>query len=144
LKKTSLDPLGKGNSSTHPRQNYAQAKSANHQTKARKPHRAPPAHMQAPPEPMQLPRGRMHANHLMKQSSYISLALTSQTGHTHRLDRWARSPSTWEPHWSDRFPSPVRPTPPGKLPELKNSSKPLGNLLNACSKPFRAQTSPPC
>jgi hypothetical protein len=32
-----LDPLGKGNSSTHPRQNYAQAKSANYQTKARKP-----------------------------------------------------------------------------------------------------------
>jgi hypothetical protein len=31
-----------------------------------------------------------------------------------------------------------------KLPELKNSSKPLGNLLNACSKPFQAQTSPPC
>jgi hypothetical protein len=49
------DPLGKGNGSTHPRQNYAQAKSTNHQTKARKPQRAPPAHMQAPPEPMQLP-----------------------------------------------------------------------------------------
>jgi hypothetical protein len=25
------DPLGKGNGSTHPRQNYAQANSANHQ-----------------------------------------------------------------------------------------------------------------
>jgi hypothetical protein len=35
LKKTSLDPLGKGNGSTHPRQNKAQAKSANHETKAR-------------------------------------------------------------------------------------------------------------
>jgi hypothetical protein len=33
------DPLGKGNGSTHPRQNYAQAKSANHQTKARKTHK---------------------------------------------------------------------------------------------------------
>jgi hypothetical protein len=33
--------------------------------------------------------------------------------------------------------------PPGKLPELKNGSKPLGNLLNACNKPFQAQTSPP-
>jgi hypothetical protein len=39
------DPSGKGNGSTHLRQNYAQAKSANHQTKARKPQRAPPAHM---------------------------------------------------------------------------------------------------
>jgi hypothetical protein len=35
LKKTSPDPLGKGNGSTHPRQKKAQAKSANHQTKAR-------------------------------------------------------------------------------------------------------------
>jgi hypothetical protein len=49
------DPLGKGNGSTHPRQNYAQAKSSNHQTKARKPQRATPAHMQAPPETMQVP-----------------------------------------------------------------------------------------
>jgi hypothetical protein len=30
------DPLGKGNDSTHPRQSKAQAKSANHQSKARK------------------------------------------------------------------------------------------------------------
>jgi hypothetical protein len=36
LKKAVSDPLGKGNDSTHPRQNKAQAKSANHQTKARK------------------------------------------------------------------------------------------------------------
>jgi hypothetical protein len=49
------DPLGKGYGSTHPRQNYAQAKSANHLTKTRKSQRAPLAHMQAPPEPMQLP-----------------------------------------------------------------------------------------
>jgi hypothetical protein len=42
------DHLGKGNGSTHPRQSYAQAKSTNHQTKAQKPQRAPPAHLQAP------------------------------------------------------------------------------------------------
>jgi hypothetical protein len=35
------DPLGKGNSSTHPRQNHAQTKSAYHRTKARTPQRAP-------------------------------------------------------------------------------------------------------
>jgi hypothetical protein len=35
------DPLGKGNGSTHPRQNHTQAKSTNHQSKARKPQRAP-------------------------------------------------------------------------------------------------------
>jgi hypothetical protein len=86
----------------------------------------------------------MHAKHHMKQSSCNSLALTGQTGHPHRSDRWARSPSTWELHRSDRCPSPMRPMPPGKLPELKNSSKPLRNFLNACSKSFQAQTSPPC
>jgi hypothetical protein len=31
-----------------------------------------------------------------------------------------------------------------ELFELKTSSKPLGNLLNACNKPKHAQTSPPC
>jgi hypothetical protein len=77
------DPLGNGNGSTHPRQNYAQAKSANHQTKARKPQRAPPAHMQAPPEPMQLPLDECMQTTWSKQSSYISTALTGQTGAQH-------------------------------------------------------------
>jgi hypothetical protein len=49
------DPLGNGKGSTHPRPNHAQAKSANHRTKARTPQRAPPAHMQAPPEPKYTP-----------------------------------------------------------------------------------------
>jgi hypothetical protein len=31
-----------------------------------------------------------------------------------------------------------------ELHELKNSSKPLKNLVNACIKPKHAQTSPPC
>jgi hypothetical protein len=49
------DPLGKGNGSTHPRQNHAQEKSANHQSKARTTQRAPPAHMQAPLSQSTLP-----------------------------------------------------------------------------------------
>jgi hypothetical protein len=49
------DPLGKGNGSTHPRQNHPQEKSANHQSKARIPQGAPLAHMQAPPEPKHTP-----------------------------------------------------------------------------------------
>jgi hypothetical protein len=73
------EPLGKGNGSTHPRQNYAQAKSANHQSKARKPQRAPPAHMQAPPEPMQPPWTNA-CKPPCKQSSCFSFALTGQTG----------------------------------------------------------------
>jgi hypothetical protein len=80
----------------------------------------------------------------MKQNNCISSSLTGQTGHPHRSDRWTRSPSTWELHRSDRCPSPVRPMPPRKLPKLKNSSKPLGNLLNVPRCPKHAQTSPPC
>jgi hypothetical protein len=67
-----LDPLGKGNGSTHPRKNHTQAKSKDHQNKTQKPHRAPPAHMQAPPEPMQPPR-RMHANHFTNRVATLAL-----------------------------------------------------------------------
>jgi hypothetical protein len=35
------EPLGKGNGSTHPRQNHAQAKITDHQTKTRTTQRAP-------------------------------------------------------------------------------------------------------
>jgi hypothetical protein len=70
------------------------------------------------------------------------------------------------PDRSDRSPSLVRPvgkiaqhlgtTPVKLMPSIsqtdatwetaraQNSSNPLGNLLNACSKPFQAQTSPLC
>jgi hypothetical protein len=138
------DPLGKGNGSTHLRQTMLKQRAQTTKPKTRKPQRAPLTHMQAPPEPMQLPLDVSMQTTWRKQSRCINLALTGQTGHAHRSDRWARSPSTWELHWSDRCPPSVRPMPRGKLPELKNSSKPLGNLLNACNKPFQTQTFPPC
>jgi hypothetical protein len=150
LKKTSLGPLRQGQRLDTSETKPCSSKERKPPTKARKPQRAPPAHMQAPlhtckpPWTNATPPGQIHANHLMKQSSCISSALTCQIGHPHRSDRWTRSPSTWELHRLDRCPSPVRPMPPRKLPELKNSSKPLGNLLNACSKPFQPQTSLPC
>jgi hypothetical protein len=87
------DPVGKGNGSAHPRQNYAQAKSANHQTKAWKPQRAPLAHMRAPPEPMQLP-----LDECMWTTSWKRAATTAQlwpvrpvtiTGQTSEKDRAA-------------------------------------------------------
>jgi hypothetical protein len=131
------DPLGKDNDLTHSRQNYAQGKSANHQTKARKPQRAPLPHMQAPPELMQLP-----LDECMQNTSQIEQLLQPCSDRSSSpVDRWIKSSRTWEPHRSDRCPSPVRSVPPGKLLELKTSSKPLGN---ACSKPNHAQTSPPC
>jgi hypothetical protein len=70
------DPLGKGNASTHPRQDHAQAISTNHQTKARKPQRtksSPCTHASSPWTNATPPRW-MHANHLMKieQLHYLS------------------------------------------------------------------------
>jgi hypothetical protein len=134
------DHLGKGNGSTHPRQNYAQAKSANHQTKARKPQRAPPAHMQAPHEPMQLP-----LDECMLDTTWNREAVTAQpwpvrpvntTGQT-RVQHVNRTSTptgqTGDLNRSDRC-----------TPEPRNGSKPPKNLLNASSKPFQSQTSPPC
>jgi hypothetical protein len=132
------DPLGKGNDSTHPRQNYAEGKSANHQPKAQKLQRAPPAHMQAPPEPMQLP-----LDECMWTTSRNKAAATALTG------------QTGQHHWSDRCPTYDRTsTLTGQTGELnrldrcttepRNGSKPPENLLDAFSSPIHAQTSPPC
>jgi hypothetical protein len=56
LKKTNLYPFRQGQrlDTTETRTKIKQ-RAKDHQTKLEKPRRAPPAHMQAPPEPMQLP-----------------------------------------------------------------------------------------
>jgi hypothetical protein len=124
-----------GDDSTHLRQNYAQAKSANHQTKARKPQRAPTAHMQGPPEPMQLPWTNA-CKPPRKQSSCFSFALIGQTGNTtgqtgaQHMNR--TSTLTGDLNRSDRC-----------TIEPRNGSKPPENLLGAFSRPKHAQTSSP-
>jgi hypothetical protein len=90
-----LDPLGKGNDSTHLRQNYAQAKSTNHQTKHKPPNQSSKTTKSSPcthassPWTSATPPGQMHANHL------------KQIEQQHQLssDR------------SDRSPPPVGPVP---------------------------------
>jgi hypothetical protein len=134
------DSLGKGNGSTHPRQNYAQAKSANHQTKAQKPQRAPPAHMQAPPKPMQLPLDECMQTTWWKQSSCISSVATGQTSQHHRSDWCSTCAQDQHSDQSDWWPRPVRPV----HNRAQNGSKPPENLLKAFSSPEHAQTSPPC
>jgi hypothetical protein len=123
----------KGNESTHRRQNHGQAKSTNHQTKSRKPQRAPPAHMQALPEPMQLP-----PNEYMQTTSQNRAAASAllwpvrpvdcngqTSAQDHRLGWWSHV-KNWELH------------------KLKISLNPLGNLLNTCNMLKHAQTSPSC
>jgi hypothetical protein len=60
------DPLGKGNGSTHSRQNYAQAKSANHQSKAWKTTKSSPCTHASSPWTDATPHGWMHTKHHMK------------------------------------------------------------------------------
>jgi hypothetical protein len=133
------DPLGKGNDLTHLRQNYAQEKSANHQTNARKPQWAPPAHMQAPPEPMQLALDECMQTTWWKQSSCISSALTGQTGQHHWSDRCAIGEQSQHSDRSDRWPQPVRPVHNRAQKWFKTTWK----LSNAFSSPKNSQTSPP-
>jgi hypothetical protein len=59
--------------------------------------------MQAPPEPMQLPLEEYMQTSWRKQSSCISLALTSQTGHPHQgttpvrlVPLTGQADATWE------------------------------------------------
>jgi hypothetical protein len=73
------DPLGKGNGSTHPRQNYAQAKSTNHQTKARKITKSSPCTHASSPWTMQFPLDECMPTTRQKQSSCTNSALTGQT-----------------------------------------------------------------
>jgi hypothetical protein len=103
------DPLGKGNDTTHPRQNYAQAKSANHQTKARKTQRAPPAHMQAPPEPMQLPLDECMQTTWQKTEQLHHLSSDRLDGRNHQSN-WCSTCEQDQPSdRSDRWPQPFRP-----------------------------------
>jgi hypothetical protein len=139
LKKTSLGPLRKGQRLDTSETKHAQARSTSHQSKARETTRSSPCTHASSPWTNATPSGRMHVNHLAKQSSCFSLALTSQL---HWSNWCARSPGTWASHQSDRWTTPVRPMTIWEQHELKNCSKPLGNHLNACSKPKHAQASP--
>jgi hypothetical protein len=91
LKKTSLGPLRQGQ-----------------RLKLEKPQRAPPAHMQAPPGPMQLLLNECMQNTTWKQGSCNNSAPTGQTGPHHRSDRCATCEQGQHTDRSDRWPRPVR------------------------------------
>jgi hypothetical protein len=100
------DPLGKGNGSTHPRQNHVETKSANHRTKAQTPQRAPPAHMQAPPEPKHTPPEPMQqCNTGMQQRAKNC---SHRPGRLDRLHRAVRPPAPQLTAWG-RLECPKRP-----------------------------------
>jgi hypothetical protein len=82
----------------------------------------------------------MHANHLktgqlqqLQITPVRMVTTTGQTGAQHVHKTSTLTDQTDDLDRSDRC-----------TPEPKNGSKPPEDLLNASSKPFQTQTSPPC
>jgi hypothetical protein len=135
------DPLGKGNGSTHPRQNYAQAKSANHQTKARKYHKVLPLHTCKLPlnqcnSPWTNACKPLEENRAAASAQFWPVRpvdTTSQTSAKHVNRASTLTGQTGDSNWLDRC-----------TPEPKNGSNPPENFRNAFSSQEQTQTSPPC
>jgi hypothetical protein len=127
------DPLGKGNGSTHLRQNKAQAKSANHQSKAQKTTKSSPWTHASSPEPMQLPLDECMQNTTWKHGSCNNSALTGQTGHHHRSDRCPTCAQDQHSDRSDRWPRPVRPVHTSAQKWLETTWKPSKCIHQAIS-----------
>jgi hypothetical protein len=127
------NPLGKGNDSTHPRQNKAQAKSANHQIKARKTTKSSPCTHAISPWTNATPPGWMHAKHHLKQDNFNNSALTGQTGHNHRSDRCSTCAQDQHSDRSDCWPQPVRPVHTRAQKWLETTWKPSQCIHQAIS-----------
>jgi hypothetical protein len=100
--------------------------------------------MQAPPEPMQLPLEECMQT--TSQNRAVVSTLLWPVRPVHHTDQTGGQdcPAPRNSHRSDQWMTPIRLMTMWKLHELNNSSKPLVKLLNECSKPKQAQTSPPC
>jgi hypothetical protein len=133
-----LDPIGKGNDSSHPRKNHAQAKSTSLQSKARTTQRAPPAHMQAPPEPKHTPTEPMQQciTRMQQRAKFCSLC----PGRLDRLHQAVRPPTKHLTAWGQLD----RPKWPALHQTAKNCPNQLEHLPNAPRCQKHALTSPPC
>jgi hypothetical protein len=140
LKKTSLGPLRQGQ-----RLDTSETKQSSNK-EHKPPKQSLKYHKELPLRTCKLPLnqctspGRMHANHLktgqLQQLQLTPVRLVITTGqtdaqHVHRTS--TLTGQTGDLDRSDR-----------RTLEPRNGSKPPENLLNASSKPFQAQTSPPC
>jgi hypothetical protein len=103
------DPLGKGNGSTHPRQNKAQAKSANHRIKAQTTTKSSPCTHASSPLTNATPPWTNACKPLENRAAATTSANTGQTGHHHRSDRCQTCAQDQHSDRSDRWPRPVKP-----------------------------------
>jgi hypothetical protein len=127
------NPLGKGNGSTHPRQNYSQTKSANHQTKARKTTKSSPCTHARSTWTNATPPERMHAKHHLKQGICNKSALTDLTGQHHRSDRCATCEQDQHSDRSDWWPRPIWPVHTRAQKLLETTWKPSKCIQQAIS-----------
>jgi hypothetical protein len=132
LKKTSLGPLRQGKRLDTSERKLCSSKERKPPNQSKKNHKELPLHAcKLPPKPMQLP---------LDECMQYNSALTGHTGQYHRSDRCATCEhdqhsdrQTGDLDRSDRC-----------TPKPRNGSKPPESLLNASSKTFQAQTTPPC
>jgi hypothetical protein len=140
LKKTSLRPLRQG-------QRLDTSETRQNSSKERKPpNQSSKNHRELPLHTCKLPLNQCNSlwtnacKPIKNRAAATTSAHTGETGNHHRSDRCptcaltsTMTGQTGDHDRSDRC-----------TPETRNGSKPPENLLNASSKPFQAQTSPPC
>jgi hypothetical protein len=140
LKKTSLGPLRQGQRLDTSETKQSSSKERKPRDQSSNNHKEIPLHTCNSPWTNATPPGWMHANHLktgqlqqLQLTPVRPVTTTGQTGaqHVHRTSTLTGQIGDLDrSYWCTTEP--------------RNGSKPPGNLLNASSKPFQAQTSPPC
>jgi hypothetical protein len=142
LKKTSLGPLRQGKWLDTSETRQSSSKERKPPKQSSKNHKELPLHTCKLPlnqcnslwtNACKTPLEENRAAATAQLSPVRPVTTTGQTGaqHVHRTS--TLTGQTGDLDWSDRC-----------TPEPRNGSKPPENLLNASSKPFQAQTSPPC
>jgi hypothetical protein len=133
VKKTSLGPLRKGQRLDTSETKEGSSKERKPQKQSSKNHKELPVHTCKLPLNQCTSPWTNACKPAENRAAAETSAHTGQTGHHHRSDRCLRCAQDQHSHRSDRCTT-----------EPRNGSKPPENHLKAFSKPFQAQTSPPC
>jgi hypothetical protein len=127
------DPLRNDNSSTYPRQNYAQAKSTNHQKQSLENHKELPLHT------CKLPLNQCNSPWMnacktpLETGQLQQLSSHRQTGHHHRSDRCSTCAQDQHSDRSDWWHRPVRSVHTRAQKRLETTWKPSKSIQQAIS-----------